>query len=48
MESFDKLEEGIAYRNFRKIPLCYIYNTDPLGTILLIGKDALQGPRNGR
>ena len=48
MKSFDQLEEGIVYRNFRKIPLCYINNRDPLGKILLIGKDALQGPRNGR
>ena len=42
------LEEGRTCTYIRKLPLIYIFNNEPLKQILLIGKDSLQGPRNGR
>jgi len=44
----NKLEEGIAQINLRKLPLCQVIVKNPLGQLWLVGKDVLQGPRNGR
>ena len=44
----NKLEERRSYTNIRKLPLCCVQHENPLRQILLIGKDSLQGPRNGR
>ena len=44
----NKLEEGIAQTNLRKLPLCQVIVKNPLGQLWLVGKDVLQGPRNGR
>ena len=43
-----KLEEGIEQTNLRKLPLCQVEMKNPLFMVLMIGKDVLQGPRNGR
>lgn len=43
-----KLEEGIEQTNLRKLPLCQVIVKNPLGQLWLVGKDVLQGPRNGR
>ncbi len=43
-----KLEEGIEQTNLRKLPLCQVEIKNPLSMVLMIGKDVLQGPRNGR
>ena len=43
-----KLEEGIEQTNLRKLPLCQVIVRNPLGQVWLVGKDVLQGPRNGR
>ena len=43
-----KLEEGIEQTNLRKLPLCQVIVKNPLGQLWLVGKDILQGPRNGR
>lgn len=42
------LEEGIEQTNLRKLPLCQVIVKNPLFMVLMIGKDVLQGPRNGR
>ena len=42
------LEEGIEQTNLRKLPLCQVIVKNPLGQLWLVGKDVLQGPRNGR
>ena len=44
----NKLEEGIGQTNLRKLPLCQVIVKNPLGQLWLVGKDVLQGPRNGR
>ena len=44
----NKLEERIAQTNLRKLPLCQVIVKNPLGQLWLVGKDVLQGPRNGR
>ena len=43
-----KLEEGMEQTNLRKLPLCQVIVKNPLGQLWLVGKDVLQGPRNGR
>ena len=43
-----KLEEGIEQTNLRKLPLCQVIVKNPIGQLWLVGKDILQGPRNGR
>ena len=43
-----KLEEGVEHTNLRKLPLCQVIVKNPLGQLWLVGKDILQGPRNGR
>lgn len=43
-----QLEEGIEQTNLRKLPLCQVIVKNPLGQFWLVGKDILQGPRNGR
>ena len=43
-----KLEEGIEQTNLRKLPLCQVIVKNPLWQLWLVGKDVLQGPRNGR
>ena len=43
-----QLEEGIEQTNLRKLPLCQVIVRNPLYIVLMIGKDVLQGPRNGR
>ena len=43
-----KLEEGIEQTNLRKLPLCQVIVKNPIGQLWLVGKDVLQGPRNGR
>ena len=43
-----KLEEGIEQTNLRKLPLCQVIVKNPLGQLWLVGKDVLQGARNGR
>lgn len=42
------LEEGIEQTNLRKLPLCQVIVKNPIGQLWLVGKDILQGPRNGR
>ena len=42
------LEEGIEQTNLRKLPLCQVIVRNPIGQLWLVGKDILQGPRNGR
>lgn len=44
----NNLVAGYEYSNIRKLPLCQINSMNPLSMLLLIGKDVLQGPRNGR
>ena len=42
------LEKGIEQTNLRKLPLCQVIVKNPLGQLWLVGKDVLQGARNGR
>ena len=42
------LEKGTEQTNLRKLPLCQVIVKNPLGQLWLVGKDVLQGPRNGR
>ena len=42
------LEEGLEQTNLRKLPLCQVIVRNPIGQLWLVGKDVLQGPRNGR
>lgn len=42
------LEEGIEHTNLRKLPLCQVIVKNPIGQLWLVGKDVLQGARNGR
>ena len=48
LQMCSNLEEGRGYSNIRKLPLCLIQTNEPLQQIWLIGKESLQGPRNGR
>ena len=43
-----QLEEGIEQTNLRKLPLCQVIVKNPLGQLWLVGKNILQGARNGR
>ena len=43
-----KLEEGIEQTNLRKLRLCQVIVKNPRGQLWLVGKDVLQGARNGR
>lgn len=43
-----KLNLEKEYRNLRKLPECQVGIGDPLSQIWLVGKETLQGPRNGR
>ena len=43
-----QLEEGIEQTSLRKLPLCQVIVKNPLGQLWLVGKNVLQGPRNGR
>lgn len=43
-----KLNLENEYRNLRKLPECQVGIRDPLSQIWLVGKETLQGPRNGR
>lgn len=47
-DSSYNLEEGIEQTNIRKLPLCQVIVKNPLGQLWLVGKDVLQGARNGR
>ena len=43
-----QLEEGVEQTNLRKLPLCRLIVKNPIDGIWLVGKDVLQGARNGR
>lgn len=43
-----QLEEGVEQANLRKLPLCQVIVKNPIDGIWLVGKDVLQGARNGR
>lgn len=43
-----QLEEGVEQANLRKLPLCQLIVKNPIDDIWLVGKDVLQGARNGR
>lgn len=43
-----QLEEGVEQTNLRKLPLCWLIVKNPIDGIWLVGKDVLQGARNGR
>ena len=43
-----QLEEGVEQTNLRKLPLCRLIVKNPIDGIWLVGKDVLQGTRNGR
>ena len=43
-----QLEEGVEQTNLRKLPLCQLIVKNPIDGIWLVGKDVLQGARNGR
>ena len=47
-DTSSNLEEGIEQTNLRKLPLCQVIVKNPLGQLSLVGKDVLQGARNGR
>ena len=47
-DASSNLEEGMEQTNLRKLPLCQVIVKNPLGQLWLVGKDVLQGPRNGR
>ena len=46
--SSTQLEEGVEQTNLRKLPLCQVIVKKPIDGIWLVGKDVLQGARNGR
>lgn len=46
--SSTQLEEGVEQTNLRRLPLCRLIVKNPIDGIWLIGKDVLQGARNGR
>lgn len=46
--SSTQLEEGVEQTNLRKLPLCQLIVNNPIDGIWLVGKDVLQGARNGR
>ena len=43
-----QLGEGVEQTNLRKLPLCQLIVKNPIDGIWLVGKDVLQGARNGR
>lgn len=43
-----QIEEGVEQANLRKLPLCQVIVKNPIDGIWLVGKDVLQGARNGR
>lgn len=43
-----QMEEGVEQTNLRKLPLCRLIVKNPIDGIWLVGKDVLQGARNGR
>lgn len=43
-----QLEEGVEQANLRKLPLCQVIVKNPIDGVWLVGKDVLQGARNGR
>ena len=43
-----QLEEGVEQTNLRKLPLCQVIVKNPIDGVWLVGKDVLQGARNGR
>lgn len=43
-----QLEEGVEQTDLRKLPLCCLIAKNPIDGIWLVGKDVLQGARNGR
>ena len=47
-DNYEDLLIGETYTNLRKLPLCQCEVRNPLSMMLIIGKDSLQGPRNGR
>lgn len=47
-DSSSQLEEGVEQANLRKLPLCQLIVKNPIDGIWLVGKDVLQGARNGR
>lgn len=46
--SSTQLEEGVEQTDLRKLPLCQLIVKNPIDGIWLVGKDVLQGARNGR
>lgn len=46
--SSTQLEEGVEQTNLRKLPLCQVIVKNPIDGVWLVGKDVLQGARNGR
>lgn len=47
-DASSNLEKGMEQTNLRKLPLCQVIVKNPLGQLWLVGKDVLQGARNGR
>ena len=43
-----QLEDGVEQTNLRKLPLCRLVLKNPIDVVWLVGKDVLQGARNGR
>ena len=46
--SSTQLEEGVEQTNLRKLPLCQVSVKNPIDGVWMVGKDVLQGARNGR
>ena len=42
-----KLNQGKEYSNLRKLPACQVRVRNSLSQMWLVGKESLQGPRNG-
>ena len=42
------LEEWVEQTNLLKLPLCQLIVKNPIDSIWLVGKDELQGAKNGR
>ena len=47
-DSSSQLKEGVEQTNLRKLPLCQVIVKNPIDGVWLVGKDVLQGARNGR
>jgi len=43
-----RLYYDTEYTNLRKLPLCRVKQPDALRQVWVIGKETLQGPKNGR